>query len=79
MLLCIAGKVVDVKRATTEGFAKGHLHVEGTGEYHGRQLHIDFQNENLIASSDGEIVASVPDLICCLESASTCPAWYSLE
>jgi hypothetical protein len=33
-------------------------------------LKLFFQNENLVAYLDGECVASVPDLICCIETES---------
>ena len=63
-----AGKIVDLQRATSDGFAKGSFTVEGVDAYRGKELQIEFQNENLIARMDGSIVACVPDLICCLES-----------
>lgn len=107
-----AGKVVDVQRRTSGGFARGQLRLAGAGAHSGRSMRIDFQNENLVAylelvvaagtpadgedtppaapvgssedhavnapAGDGappqgaaaEVVASVPDLICCIESES---------
>ena len=59
---------MDVLRETTEGFARGSFAVDGLEAHRGKQLQIEFQNENLIASIDGSIIACVPDLICCLES-----------
>ena len=59
----LRGKVSDVFRRTTKGFAKGSLTIEGFGSTASR-LHIDFQNEFLIAEQDGTIVATVPDMIC---------------
>ncbi len=58
------GKVVDVDRRTTAGFARGTLTIDGIDAWNGRQLVVDFQNENLVARVDGEIVCTVPDLIC---------------
>ena len=58
------GKVVDVDRRTTAGFARGTLTIDGINSWNGRQMIIDFQNENLVARVDGEIVCTVPDLIC---------------
>lgn len=63
-----AGKVVDVERRTREGFAVGRTILDGLGEYQGSQMIIDFQNENLVAIRDGEVIVSVPDLICILDS-----------
>ncbi|MBC9824001.1 DUF917 domain-containing protein [Terrabacter sp. MAHUQ-38] len=66
------GKVVDVDRRTTEGFAKGVARIApadgGAGE-----LEIRFQNENLIALRDGDMVAIVPDLICVVDGDSAEP------
>ena len=36
-------------------------------------MNISFQNENLMAERDGEIVASVPDLICILDVDTSVP------
>ena len=58
------GKVVDLERRTTAGFARGTLTVEGLDAWAGKTMVIEFQNENLIARQDGEIVCTVPDLIC---------------
>lgn len=62
------GKVVDVERRTREGFAIGRAVLQGLGEYQGSRLEVEFQNENLVAKRDGQVVASVPDLICILDS-----------
>jgi DUF917 family protein len=69
------GKLIDVQRRTVGGFARGEVIVEGMDAYRGEFLHINIQNENLVAwrgSRDkrGEVVACVPDLICSLESES---------
>lgn len=42
--------------------------LQGLADYQGSQLTVDFQNENLVAVRDGETIASVPDLICLLDS-----------
>lgn len=58
------GKVMDVARRTTAGFARGTLSIDGLDDFRGERMAIDFQNENLIARRDGRIVCTVPDLIC---------------
>jgi DUF917 family protein len=58
------GKVVDVHRATTGGFARGTATIAGTGT----ELRLSFQNEYLLAERDGQPVATTPDLICVLET-----------
>jgi uncharacterized protein len=68
----ITGKVVDVARATTGGFARGHATIEGSGGDRTTSLRLSFQNEHLIAERDDEggheVVATTPDLICVLET-----------
>ncbi|WP_049995931.1 DUF917 domain-containing protein [Halococcus sediminicola] len=61
------GKIVDVQRRTEGGFAVGHVDIDGLGDHDGERLRIDIQNENLIARRNGEVLASVPDLIVVLE------------
>ncbi|MFC7456274.1 DUF917 domain-containing protein [Brachybacterium sp. GCM10030267] len=57
-----AGKVIDVERATTAGFARGTARLEGEGT-----LTLRFQNEHLIAELDGTTLATTPDLLIVLE------------
>lgn len=67
------GKIVDVERKTTAGFAVGQVTIEGFDEYKGKKLVIRFQNENLIASVNGEVVATVPDIISVLDAEKAFP------
>ena len=55
------GKIVDVERRTTQGFARGSVLLANGS----RRLRIVFQNEYLIARDEetGETLVSVPDLI----------------
>lgn len=62
------GKIVDVERRTTGGFARGQVVIQGTGAHAGSSLVVEFQNENLMARLDGRVVCSVPDLICVVDS-----------
>lgn len=64
------GKVVDVERNTNGGFVRGHAKLEAPN---GDILDIDFQNENLIARRNGQVVCLVPDLICILEEETAEP------
>jgi DUF917 family protein len=61
------GKIVDVQRRTVAGFARGEAILDGIGADAGRRMSIEFQNENLVASRDGEVIVSVPDLITMVE------------
>jgi DUF917 family protein len=66
----IDGKVADVERRTTGGFARGSVLVEGGGADGGRLLRLEIQNENLVAIEDGVVRASVPDLISVVDSTT---------
>ena len=59
----IEGKVVDVDRQTTEGFARGSATIEGIGADAGRLVRMEFQNENAVVIEDGKVLVSVPDII----------------
>lgn len=59
----LRGKVVDVDRRTTAGFAKGEMTVVGLAEDAGRTIKIEFQNENLVIWEEDEPRVTVPDLI----------------
>ena len=57
------GKIIDVERRTTKGFARGSVTFESYGTERDR-LRIEFQNEFLIAFLNGAVVITVPDSIC---------------
>jgi DUF917 family protein len=59
------GKITDVERRTVQGFARGRIKLAAFGDPNDR-LEIVFQNENLVAWRNGELVCTVPDLICIL-------------
>jgi DUF917 family protein len=67
------GKIGDVQRRTDIGFARGEVRVEGTGPNRGETLRVRFQNENLVASRDDQVIATVPDLITFVEIDSGRP------
>ena len=63
------GKISDVNRRTTKGFARGWVRIDrftplGPPEASGGRLEIEFQNELLIARINGKVVVTTPDLIC---------------
>jgi DUF917 family protein len=64
----IRGRVVHVERRVDDRFVHGSATVSGTGEYEGRQLRLELQNEFLLAIEDGELRATVPDVISVLSS-----------
>lgn len=67
-----AGKVVDVDRRTSEGFTLGQVSIQGDGRADGACT-IVFQNENLIARKDGEVLALVPDIITVMDAETAVP------
>ena len=62
------GKVVDLDRRTAAGFARGSVTIDGLGSNAGSRMILEFQNENLIARHNGEIICTVPDLICVVDT-----------
>ncbi|MFC3395875.1 DUF917 domain-containing protein [Brenneria rubrifaciens] len=76
-----AGKVVDMERRTTGGFARGKVLLEGMGSFKGELFTVLFQNELLLAYRSSEnhaptqdnLLAVVPDLISILDSESGRP------
>ncbi len=66
-LILFAGKATDVDRRTTSGYLRGSLTIEGLDDHRGATFTIDFQNEFSVARRDGEVVATVPELICVLD------------
>ncbi len=62
------GKIGDIERRTVGGFARGTARVEGTGQFAGRTLEVDFQNEFLVARADDEVLLTTPDLITMLDA-----------
>jgi DUF917 family protein len=67
------GKIVDVRRRTDGGFVRGEVQLEGIDGYAGHRLGVSFQNENLAATLDEEVIASVPDLIVLLDQETGLP------
>ncbi|MFF1573652.1 DUF917 domain-containing protein [Leifsonia sp. NPDC058292] len=61
-----AGKVVDVERGTTSGFARGRARIENVSS----TLTLSFQNEHLMAECDGDVLVTTPDLIIVLDHDS---------
>jgi hypothetical protein len=66
------GKVVEVYRRTTEGFARGWVHIRDT-EGSGETLEVLIQNENLVARVGARIVCTAPDLLCILDRETAEP------
>lgn len=63
----IEGKIVDVQRRSDTGFTIGRTEIRSLGG--GKDvLELEFRNEHLVARVNGEVRATVPDLITVLDS-----------
>ena len=60
----IRGTVVMTSVETRGGFDFGKVVIEGTDEYKGQTIHIEYKNENMMAWRDDKLLAVVPDSIC---------------
>jgi uncharacterized protein len=65
------GRVVDVHRRTTGGFARGRALIRAFGA--DSVLELEFQNEHLMARVDGTVRVVVPDLIAVLNAETAEP------
>lgn len=74
------GKVVDVDRRVTGGFARGSVRLSGLDEDAGDALVVELQNEYLVAwreragSGAREVAATTPDIIALLDDETGEPA-----
>lgn len=64
------GKVTDVRRRMTGGYLWGRAKLLGLDGDSGSRMSVDFQNEFLVARHDDRKAASVPELICLLDTES---------
>lgn len=69
-IVLATGKVVDVQRRTTGGFARGEVAIAGTGDDAGRTLRVHIQNEHLLVEEGDRVLAVVPDLIVLLDETT---------
>ncbi|WP_454854107.1 DUF917 domain-containing protein [Rhizobium binxianense] len=67
-----SGKIVDVSRREQNGWSVGVVTIEPFDSSR-KPVHIQIQNENLVAEEDGRVLAIVPDLICILDTDTAEP------
>lgn len=67
------GKIADVQREVRGAFNFGKVLLEGIGDDKGRSAAVEFQNENLVATVEGQILATTPDLICLVDTETFIP------
>lgn len=58
---------------TVKGFTIGNLTIAGTTEYKGNEYRIWLKNENMIGWFNGEVHATIPDLICMIDTDTAEP------
>lgn len=66
-VLLFEGKVEHVERRNEGGWTIGRAEISGLGTDSGSSFIVHFQNENLMAERNGEIVATTPDLTMMME------------
>lgn len=67
------GRIIDVQRRIEKGWALGEVVIAGIDDDAGSQMVVQFQNEHLVAIRNGDVLASVPDLIAILDSERGSP------
>ncbi|MCS7112054.1 MAG: DUF917 domain-containing protein [Ignisphaera sp.] len=72
-VILFRGKIIDVARFNLGGFARGEVTIEGFDDYRNSRMVVKFQNENLVAIRDGNVVATTPDIISILDIESAKP------
>jgi hypothetical protein len=70
--ILFSGKVADIERRTTGGWASGSVTLEHLDDAD-RTMRIEIQNENLIAFENGRAVITVPDLITLIDVETAIP------
>jgi DUF917 family protein len=69
--ILLEGKVVDVDRRSADGFVRGSATIASfDGE---TEVELTFQNEHLVARSNGRLLAIVPDLVSVLDAETAAP------
>jgi DUF917 family protein len=66
----LEGRIIDIERYVQAGRIMGSAIVQGIGVDTRRRLRLELRSELVLAVEDGEIRASVPDLIAALSAAS---------
>ena len=69
-ILLFRGKITDIDRRATEGFLRGSAVIDGLDEDAGHEFRLEFQNEFIIGLLDGKPAATVPEIICVMDTLS---------
>lgn len=55
-----------------DGFTVGEIAIQGDGIHVNQSLVVEVKNENLVCRLDGDVLATVPDLICLFDQRALC-------
>ena len=67
------GEVSKCDWETKDGFTFGNIHIVGGADCNGDTYRIWLKNENLLGWKNGEVHATIPDLICLIDTKSGAP------
>lgn len=67
------GTMRDNTYSTVDGYTVGDMYITGEGGYEGHELHIWYQNENIMSWLDGEVYVTVPELVVVLNLTERTP------
>jgi|TARA_B100001964_G_scaffold147042_1_gene161916 DUF917 family protein len=68
--LLFRGKITDIDRRATQGFLRGSATIDGLDDDTGSEFRLEFQNEFVIGFRDGVPAATVPEIICVMDTLS---------
>lgn len=72
-IVAFRGAVSECDWETREGFTYGNIAIAGEGPFEGGDYRIWLKNENMTARLNGEIHATIPDLICLIDTETGNP------
>ena len=71
--IVFSGIIGDSSWQTTGGFTLGEMHIGGRDAYADRTMRIRLKNENMVAWLDGDVLATIPELICLFDRSTGKP------
>lgn len=66
--IAFSGQIEDFSCKTDSGFTVGEILIQGTNDYTGNTYKIVFKNENMISWLNNKVHATIPDLICLVDT-----------
>ncbi len=67
------GQVEGFSWKTDSGFTTGDIFIQGSCDYSGNTYKIEYKNENMISWLNNEVHATIPDLICLIDTDNNEP------